>query len=338
MAGTRITPAGEAAVQLLEEFPTSPSHTLAKLAVKRWPELFTSLDHARQTIRNHRGAKGSNNRKRFPASAGRRRAASDVEACRRWGFVPPAEVNPWRVHRLPPKVKRWLILADLHIPYHDPDAVKIALDYGKQTHCDGVILLGDIPDCYRLSRFAVDPRQRRFPEEVEAVRGFLRGLQKQFGTIVWKAGNHEMRLERYLMTRAPDLFGMEAFSWEAFMGLKTEGIVWVPPMDPIVQGKLTLLHGHEWPAGTSTPVNPARTAFLKATACVLVAHQHRSSEHTEQTLDGTTVTCWSVGCLCDLHPSYRPIANKWNSGLACLDLTAGTWRVENRRIIQGEVV
>ena len=111
----------------------------------------------------------------------------------------------------------------------------------------------------------------------------------------------------------------------------------VESMDPIGVGKLLIIHGHEFGGGFSSPVNPARGAYLKAKDCVLMGHEHRTSEHTEQSALGTTVTCWSMGCLCNLRPAYRPF-NKWNHGFATLDLSGPDWRIENKRIVDGRVV
>jgi hypothetical protein len=100
---------------------------------------------------------------------------------------------------------------------------------------------------------------------------------------------------------------------------------------------LNLLHGHEWRGGFTSPVNPARGAYLRTRECVVIGHQHRTSEHTETTLRGTTVTCWSVGALCQMHPQYS-LCNLWNPGVATLDTGRGDWRIENYRIVDGEVV
>lgn len=323
--------------ELLNEFPDAPSRQLMRVARQRWPSVFVTDDAARSVIRRARGAHGQQNRSRCNVTHTRSKA--DAKACQKWGsLLPEPEPNAWRWHDLPDGPQRWLVLADLHIPFHDKDAIALALDYGQRQGCDGILLLGDIADCYRLSPFMTDPRTRRFPEEVNAVAQLFDGIEQfKAKAIVYKAGNHEFRSERYLQSRAAELFGLQSFTFQAFLELDRRGITWVPAMDPIRVGRLTLLHGSEWPAGTSTPVNPARTAFLKSTGCVVVAHQHRTSEHTEQTLEGQTITCWSVGCLCDLHPAYRPVANRWNHGFGVLDV-GESWTFRNYRIVQGEVV
>ena len=97
-----------------------------------------------------------------------------------------------------------------------------------------------------------------------------------------------------------------------------------------------MLLWHEWGRGISNPVNPARGAFLRAKACVVIGHLHQTSQHTEPNLFGVNLACWSVGCLCDLHPKYRPI-NKWNHGFGVLH-TQDKWAIENHKIENGKIV
>jgi hypothetical protein len=61
-------------------------------------------------------------------------------------------------------------------------------------------------------------------------------------------------------------------------------------------------------------------------------HFHQTSEHTEPTISGEIITCWSVGCLCNLHPEYMPL-NKWNHGFAEIYNEDGFFNVKNRKII-----
>ena len=76
--------------------------------------------------------------------------------------------------------------------------------------------------------------------------------------------------------------------------------------------------------------------FTKSTA--LCGHYHQSSDHTETRIDGDTITTWSTGCLCNLHPKYMPL-NKWNLGFALYNqVDKDFWHLQNKRIIQNQVV
>lgn len=334
MAGKR-TVVGECARKILDDFPEATSRSLARMLRNRSPEVFTSFERALSAVRVYRGSSGQRHRIRATHPRGKEAA----EEAQKWsGMLPPPEPTEWNVHKLPDGPSRWLIVADMHIPYHELQPMEAAMKFAEKE-CDGLLILGDLPDCYSLSPWLRDPRKRQFKPEVDALRKTLDVLaQLKPKAFVWKAGNHEYRLERYLQARAAELFDLEEFTFPGFMKLKERGITWIPPMDILRHGKLVLLHGHEWGMRFSSPVNPARGAFLRAGECVLSAHEHRSSQHTEPTVLETTITCWSIGCQCNLHPLYRPL-NKWNHGFAVLDVSQpGTWRVENYRIVKGEVV
>lgn len=317
--------------QALTENPTLASMALARKLYAAHGAVWPSLDACYSSVRRARGAQGKKNR----VCASHARPQEEADACQKWGALPIPSPTPWKVHSLPDR-ERWLIIADLHNPYHDLPALKACLSHAE-NNCDGIVILGDGVDAYQLSSWCRDPRKRRFSEELASWNQMLDVLQKIAPTIVWHAGNHEYRLERYLMRKAPELFDLPQFTWPAFCNLEERGIIWVPQGHPIEYKELTLLHGDEWQRGFTSPVNPARGAFLKAHECTLTAHCHRTSHHQEDTLKGRPISCWSIGCLCDLHPEYNPLCNKWNHGFAYLN-TGNSWTVENHRIIKGRVV
>ncbi len=320
---------GQLALEYCKRLPTASSLMIARMLKRDHTAVYATVETARQAVRKRRGAQGAKQR------AASKRAGTLVERVE----LPEAEPPQFKTYTLPSEPKRWLVLADLHIPYHDNTAIQTTMNFAlkRDKRCDGILILGDLIDCYQLSSWQRDPRKRDFAYELELTGQMLDMLQVRFNPkrIVWKSGNHEYRYDRYMMKHAPELVGVDDFTMPKFMKLRERDITWIPRGCPLQHKKLTLLHGDEWGGGSSA-VNPARTAFLKSYACCMVAHLHRTSEHTENTVNGVTITCWSVGGLCDLHPEYAPM-NKWNHGFAILDTTSN-WRFENYRIIDGEVV
>jgi hypothetical protein len=155
--------------------------------------------------------------------------------------------------------------------------------------------------------------------------------------VIFKLGNHEMRLESYLYSQAVALLGVQDYHFNDLLYLPDRGFDCVKEDTIIQAGHLTLLHGHEYRGGTSSPVNPARSMFLKAKECTMAGHEHRTSQNSTQTILGRNVTNWSLGCLCEMHPQYRPL-NDWNHGFAIMDKQGMDFDVHNHRIINGEVV
>lgn len=235
----------------------------------------------------------------------------------------------------------WLVLSDIHLPYHEPAAIEAAVAATKE--CGGVVgvlLNGDVLDSHELSTFDKDPTAPRYREERRVALKFFDWLRHVFPTerIVFKAGNHEERLDRYLMQRAPALFGLEQVQLPSILNLSDYNIEWVSDKRVIRFGKLNVIHGHEYRPNIQVPVNPARGIFIRTKGNTLGGHFHQTSEHHEPTITGKPQGCWSTGCLCQLFPAYSPL-NRWNHGGALVHLGKGSqFLVRNFRIINGKIV
>lgn len=234
----------------------------------------------------------------------------------------------------------WLILSDVHLPYHDPRTVEAAIRLARKRRGCNVLLNGDLLDSHELSSFDKDPSAPRYIAEREAGLAFLAYLRDRLpkARIVFKAGNHEERLDTYLIRKAPALFGLEGVQLASILELKKFGIEWVSDKRVIRMGRLNVIHGHEYRATIQAPVNPARGLFLRAKSSALCGHHHQTSEHHEPTLEGVPKGCFSTGCACQLSPAYAPL-NKWNHGFAFVEIARdGIFNVRNVRVIDGEVV
>jgi len=320
----RTTIASDVAREYCRQFPHASTHQLSRMLAKQEPRLFTDATKARDVVRWVRG------QRRNKRGAAVKQAVPKLE-------LPKAEPSQFRVVPLVTGL-RYLVLSDVHLPYHDAGALLAACEYGEAAKCNAILLLGDILDCYSLSHYERDPRARSFASELESMGQLIDYLNHAFTprAFYWKLGNHEHRYHRYMMQHAPELVGVPQFGWSSFLDLERRKVTLVDENHVLRCGHLTLLHGHEWGGGLSSPVNPARGAFLRATSCTLSGHLHRTSQHNEQPLSGGLIGNWSLGCLCDLHPRYATL-NKWNHGFAILD-TSKSWTVRNLRIVDGEVM
>lgn len=232
-----------------------------------------------------------------------------------------------------------LILSDIHIPYHDEAALEAALAAGDELNPDVVLLNGDVVDFHGISRYQTDPRRRSLKVEIASVREFLDHLRHRYpkARILFKLGNHEERWWPYLWSKAPELLGCDFMDLGVVFETTKYQVELITDQRIIMLGKLPILHGHELPKGMTNPVNPARGAFLRAIDIALIGHHHRSSEHTETSMLGSTITCWSTGCLCELNPEYARI-NRWNHGFAMVEMSGDDFTVSNKRIRHGRVL
>lgn len=316
---------------IMAKFPNASKKELGRQLRKANPSIFKTDEAARFCIREFTGAAGAKHRKEMKETL-----FSSEALAKKYGI--PSEIpEDYVPYVIAPE--KLLVISDVHIPFHNTEALVCALEYGKAHGCESILLNGDIMDCHKVSHFRnVAPVRLRFADEVRMARMFLQGLVKQFKHVWYKYGNHEERYENYLMDRAADLYGVEQFELSHILGLYDLGIKWIKDMRPVQFDRLTILHGHEHKGGIIAPVNAARGLFLRAKSIAMMGHSHQTSEHTETTLDDHILTCWSVGCLAQLHPKYMPL-NKFNHGFAVVDKNArGGFRVENKRILKGNVL
>jgi len=325
----------KAGLPILEQFPTAANKVLARKLHKDYPDLWLDVEKARFWVRLKRGAAGEKQRQTSTAKQYQQPLRKPGDP---FGKLPESLAELEDTSAYPLECEKCLVLADVHLPFHDEEATRVALEYGKRAEVDAIVLLGDLMDCYSISRWVTDPRMRNLAKELDAARQFLEMLREAWpdAKIIYKAGNHEERWESYLYCRAPDLVGVPDFEMDKVLRLADMNIVWLDRMRHIKLGRLNMVHGHEFGVSAYSPVNAARGLFMRAKAISMCGHFHQSSQHSETTMEDHNIACWSVGTLGDLHPRYRRYNTRWNNGFALVNMTGG-FRVQNMRIIKGEV-
>jgi predicted phosphodiesterase len=348
--GTRMTKRQRSSVgfrlirELLDRQPDLPSRAAARKLYHKTPEVWSNLEACRSAVRYYRGTHGPQNRrnaKRRVADSRavqtrERRDVQEIIEPRKFA-VPLPTPHLHGIDRAPIPCNQpgiWGIMSDIHIPFHDASALETALSEIEKSSPVGIILLGDVADFHAISRWENDPRNRDFEGERQAVVQFLKHLRERFPTqrIVYKLGNHEERLERFMLNKAPELLGMQCLQFRELVEADSCGIEVVGDQRRIALGRLTLIHGHEYRFAISNPVGPARGLFLKSNTTAMCGHFHQTSQYSKRALDDVHRACWSLGALCQLDPEYRPI-NEWNHGFAIVTLAAnGTFEVSNRQL------
>lgn len=244
-------------------------------------------------------------------------------------YTPPYELNI---------VGKILILNDIHIPHHFLPSLRLAINYGREQQVNAIVLNGDTLDFYQLSKFSRKPSKANLRTEIELGQQFLQQLRKLFPSekIIFKCGNHEVRLHKYIYDKAPELYGIESLSLQELLKLKELRIDFVKSNQIICAGKIRILHGHEFGGGGA--INVARTLRLKANQNIIFGHFHRSQSDYANNIDKEVTGAWSVGCLCDLSPEYLPY-NQWQHGFGIIELFEdGLFKVNNHKIIDGKVL
>jgi predicted phosphodiesterase len=235
--------------------------------------------------------------------------------------------------KLPPYViqgpRKILLIFDLHLPYHDKDKLKGALIHAKRYGCDCVVFGGDGLDNYKVSTYEKVPNAPSMQIEFQIGVEVLTATKQLFGPkclYIYKLGNHEDRMDRYIMRNAPELWTEPGAAIADRLRLKELGYDLVLSQQMIEAGHLTILHGHEIKAGGQ---NPAQAKLKKALTNIIFGHHHKIDTAAMRGTNGKTIRAWGAGMLGAVEQDYA-MNNQFMQGFAIVDLQAdGTFSVFN---------
>lgn len=220
------------------------------------------------------------------------------------------------------------VFSDIHAPYHDVDSLVEAVTAAKKSNPDVVILLGDIMDFHRISRYPNDAGTLSFADEIAVGVELLKYMRHSFpnAEFYYIEGNHEVRLAHYIQRNAAELQGLSSLDLSFLLQLDELEIPFIQ-MGFIHCGDMTFLHGHELPGIGG--VNPSRKLFTKMKKSAMCGHLHRPESFFTRDGAGKLLQCHIVGHLGDPHPRYW-MRNEWQHGYAIVDVSkGGVVRVDN---------
>lgn len=213
-------------------------------------------------------------------------------------------------------LKLSLLIPDCHIPYHNKKAYDLMIRVAKDLNPDEICILGDYADFYSVSSHAKDPRIfNLLQDEVEAVNKELDKLDNLFPTAkkIFLEGNHEYRLERYLIDRAPALFGVteNRFLFNFDKRPNWTFIGYGPNQKHSILG--SPLKAKHTPLASN-----ARLTAAKALCSIVFGHIHSIEENHIVGMDGTNHVAFSVGWLGDKNKDqifdYVKNHHQWQLG------------------------
>ncbi len=234
-----------------------------------------------------------------------------------------------------------MVFGDTHIPFEDKAAVEATLKFLKdyKNDIEGVVLIGDIVDCYSVSRYDKDPRRLlTLQDELNQGKAFLKRLRKIYpdGPIWYVEGNHEERLYKYAIRKAPALATLDVVTISHLLGLKDLNIKYIPRTKDLRFGKLYFTHGDQVQAHSKYF---ASKLFEKFGVSVIAGHCHRPDSYFKRDRRGIG-GAWGIACLCDLEPEYIIGIANWCHGFALVHNIDGKWQrfhVEHVFIFNGKV-
>jgi hypothetical protein len=324
----------ELATKVIEaNLSITENRTLAKILFKQYPLAFTNLEHARVVIRTVQNKMGkghiSESTTAFTERLARLRAEHQID------FREQEDKTPYI---FTDKLNKALVLGDFHIPYTDPKALDLALEYGFTQNVDCIIINGDFLDFSTISRFSHKPGEMSVREQVENGIEMLKYLQGALGVkVIYHYGNHDLRCELYMIRQAPELYYNNKL--EKLLNLDALGVDYVEDYRYMQFGNLNIAHGHHIVKGIFAPVNAARGVFTKTNTSTMINHVHRTSEHIESDMNGKIIGCYSNGALTTVKPTYNPQVSKHNQGFSVVekDSINGDFIVDSKKIINYKV-
>ena len=106
--------------------------------------------------------------------------------------------------RTPDGRTRVLVVPDLHVPFHEPEMLAAMLAR-ESKRTDLAVLIGDVGDCYSLSRFSKHERVP-YADEWAAVTLILETFSELLPAVRIIVGNHDARLRKALAAQlTPDM-------------------------------------------------------------------------------------------------------------------------------------
>jgi predicted phosphodiesterase len=232
-----------------------------------------------------------------------------------------------------------LLIPDCHIPNHDVRAWGLMLRVAMHLKPKHVVILGDFADGETLSAHpATKPGELSFEQEVAGISACLDQLDALGATNkIYVEGNHEFRLDRYLMERAPQMF--YSIKWQNILNLHKRAWQWVPYRKSVAIGKLHITHD----TGTAG-INAHRTSAQAFGGSAVIGHTHRMAYEVKGRFDGTPYLAAMLGWLGDAEKAasymHEAKASDWvhGFGVGYLEPQSGIVHLQPVPIVHGRCV
>lgn len=234
--------------------------------------------------------------------------------------------------------KTAVIYTDTHFPFHDPSALLVVQGLIKDTKSDLIVHLGDLLDCYDISKYDTNPaRLHSLQDEIDLARVHLHQVA-QLAPDAEKlllGGNHEDRLRKTiwgLKGGARELARLRIFQktmvWPVLLELDAIGWEWADyhgDAQPVVGRipKLLLKHGdavRKWAGATGL------AEWQKHGKSGISGHVHRMGSFTHRDTNGAQ-GWWEIGLTGLLNPEYIRCPD-WNQSCAVVTYTDNWFHVE----------
>ncbi len=234
------------------------------------------------------------------------------------------------------KIKRFLILSDLHVPYHDISYIALATKIIKLLRPDGLIQLGDAVDFWQISSYDKDPnRKRTLMDDVKMYSTILDEWEDALpitSEIFQLEGNHENRLTRYIWKHAKELADGWVKTVPEMLNLRKRSIkcTWheLSNWQSCKIGNCIIHHGHYFNAHT------AMGNLTRYPTSLITGHTHRFQFVSNGDRFSATLGHGSN----EADTAHQPTPTGWQQALGILTVVNGKSHLEPIMVRNGECV
>ena len=237
-------------------------------------------------------------------------------------------------------MKTYLIVPDVHVPYHCTRTVKLITKIIKELNPDGLVQLGDALDAFQISTYSKDPSRRNLlVDDIEDWKLILNEWARHLksgASIHLLEGNHEHRLSRYIAGNCRDLHGLVP-DWPTLLGIELRNKTsrhkwhWHPysKWNSCQIGDCTLLHGFYFNQ------HVASTCLAKYRTNVIFGHTHR----VQYVSDGVHYAA-SLGHISnEAETAHQPTPTGWQQSIGLLHVDGqGKTKLDIVTISNGQAV
>ncbi len=229
-----------------------------------------------------------------------------------------------------------IIIPDTHAPYHCKQSVEAMFGWARRHKLSTVIHLGDGADFYQVSAHDREPgRGGRFVDEAENAAKVLLRMRGLATVGHYILGNHEWRLDRYIMSKAPEMEGI--VSTVKLLGLDKWTTV-TPYKQTRKIGRVNYTHDLD-----KSGKNALRQAIQDVQANVVIGHVHRAEILYENNARGKPHVGMTPGWLGDVEKigyRHRYLATKeWTHSFGSCEVDrSGLEHLRIHPIVDGKVL
>ena len=99
-----------------------------------------------------------------------------------------------KILKINKKFKNILVISDLHIPNHHPDAFQFLSKIKRMVEPDLVVQIGDLVEMNTVSRYTLNPDYVSPATEFIQAYQYTQEFLKIFPKMIWVLGNHDIRV------------------------------------------------------------------------------------------------------------------------------------------------